>query len=310
MTKQEMAKANVKATKLFASKTAKMIAEYERLVKNGTEDGYQERFGRRLAIEQLRKVKADSLYVKGHADKKNDLLIMLYNQYHEMTVEWFGSEEIRVAEWYSRGWPIFLQHHFYNNREDDKGCLAVAHWSLDEVCEFLAIQHAHRQVELLHDKRVTELWNLATASPTEVQTTTTSLPNSTSTHDRNTQEVPTPLDNVEVGIDDRLLAVMLFQIMLHVGYTSSEINDSRLGRLLAYLRNDTSQKCQESCRKAVNHARKLYDLANTGNGHKQSNQLKKLRLWLQHFTTAGASSEFGFVAYLESEINEIEDQMD
>ncbi len=254
-------------------------------------------------------MKDGTLYVNGHTEKMNDLLIFLYTQYSEMIVEWYGSYQVRVAEWYAEGWPVFLQRHYFNNREEDEGCQTVAGWSFDSVCRFLAVQHAHRQVEDLHQQHMVTLSKLAAPGLSESKSTMNNAASISNTSNVQTSSAPIAIDNAQVGIDDRLLAAMLFRIMLHVGFVSTEINDSRLGRLIAYLRKDNSEQCQESCRKAVNHARKLFDLAEEGAGQKHLNQMNKLKLWLQHFTNGGPASDFEFVAYLEDEIAEIENQM-
>lgn len=309
MTKKALSKANKEATELFAAETATLTAKYKSLVTDGIKKGYHERHCRRLAIEEIRKIQAGTLYVNGLADRKNDLLIMLYTQYSEMIIDWFGTYQVRVAEWYAEGWPVFLQRHYINNREVDEGCQTVAGWSFDSVGKFLAIQHAHRQVESLHEQQIVTLSKLAAPGLSESQSAMNNAVPMGNTSNVQTSSAPGTIDNAQVGIDDRLLAVMLFRIMLHVGFVSTEINDSRLGRLIAYLRKDNSEQCQESCRKAVNHARKLFDLAEEGTGQKHLNQMNKLKLWLQHFTNGGPASDFEFIAYLEDEIAEIENQM-
>ncbi len=309
MTMKALSKANKEATELFASETTTLTAKYEKLVTDGIKKGYHERHSRRLAIEEIRKIKDGTLYVNGLADRMNDLLIFLYTQYSEMIVEWYGSYQVRVAEWYAEGWPVFLQRHYINNREEDEGCKIVAGWSFDSVCRFLAVQHAHRQVESLHEQQMVTLSKLAAPGLSKSQSAMNNAEPMSNTSNVRTSSAPETIDNAQVGIDDRLIAVMLFRIMLHVGFVSTEINDSRLGRLIAYLRKDNSEQCQESCRKAVNHARKLFDLAEKGKGQKHLNQMNRLKLWLQHFTNGGPTADFEFVAYLEDEIAEIENQM-
>lgn len=301
MISMQMEYSHESTVQLFEQTATKLIDEYRDTVNTLLERGEQERYCRQVAIERIRKDKSESFYVDKHPERRNDILVMMFTRYREKTTERFGPNQVKVIEWYNEDWPVFLQEEFYGRREGDDGCKWVADWSVVDIARFLALQHAFRQVENVHDAELTKMWARETGP---VDSASDSVNQSHQQHRPHGAD-----DNIDVSINNRLLAVLLFRMMLFAGYSATEINDSRLGKLMAHLHNDTSDRYQESCRKAVNHVRKTYFDAEDGKGNAAMTQLASLQTWLQLFTNGSFSRDVEFMLYLQDEMREIELQM-
>jgi hypothetical protein len=326
MNKKQIAKAIKEAEAFFNDAADRLIKQYEQIASSEENDGYQERYRRRLAIEELRSMQSSSLYVKGFEESgQNPLLIMLFTRFRENCAEWFGPNVYRIEDWYNRGWPAFLNDVYKNRLESDEGSRVVASWNLKEVSDFLSLRYAFRELEIHHDEHMQVLFQqeadarrASARDGTIVQssglsTVSHGVPEKKDSHQLDAAEAvsynsETQLlmtDRVNVSLDRKVFALMLLRVMFVAGFSATDIKLKRLGRFIAYLQKDTSPQNENSNYQTVRNAMQAYRRAEKGDATEYLTDMGKLKAWLQHFTDDSLPSD-SFIAQIEQEIIDYE----